>query len=257
MSDDLKAKIQSRFTASADSYVTSDVHARGESLGVLFDLVGPQSDWAMLDVATGAGHTALTFAPHVASVIATDLTHRMLTKAVEAAAAKDLNGVHAGVADAELLPFDDHSFDLLTCRLAFHHFSDPEQALREFRRVLSPAGVLGFTDNITVEETEAANYYNDYERLRDPSHNCVYSLSKLEEMLVTCGFRSEATRRLSKEFEFENWANRQRVSTDDRKRLLGMMRELPDALTPLLLPRWADGTMYFTLQEAVILARPA
>ena len=90
MSDDLKAKIQSRFAASADSYVTSDVHARGESLGVLLELVRPQSGWAVLNVATGTGHTALTFAPHVASVVATDLTHRMLAKAVESAAASRL-----------------------------------------------------------------------------------------------------------------------------------------------------------------------
>ena len=35
-----------------------------------------------------------------------------------------------------------------------------------------------------------------------------------------------------------------------------MMRDLPAVLQPVMAPRWADGTLYFTLLEAVLLARP-
>ena len=256
MSDDLKAKVQSQFGASADDYATSDVHAKGDSLAVLLDLVQPQPDWHALDVATGAGHTALLFAPHVAHVIAGDLTEPMLAKAAELAARRGLTNVDTRQADAESLTFDDGTFDLVTCRLAFHHFPNPRQAVSEFARVLKPGGVLGFTDNVTVPEKQAAGYYNAYEKLRDPSHNWVYPKVRLEAMFQHAGLMVEQSSRiLMKELEFHNWADRQHVSAADKAKLLEMMRNLPDALQPLFAPRWTTETMYFNLWEVVIVAR--
>ena len=130
MSDELKAKVQAQFGASSDAYAISDIHAKGESLAILLELVQPQPDWQAVDVATGAGHTALAFAPYVARVVATDLTAEMLAKTAELAAARGLTNVETKPADAEALPFDDASFDLVTCRLAFHHFPNPRQAIR-------------------------------------------------------------------------------------------------------------------------------
>ncbi len=247
-----KSTVQSQFGPSADAYATSEVHARGESLDVLLELVRPRPHWHMLDVGTGAGHTALTFAPHVARAVATDITPEMLAKTAELAAARGLVNLEARPADAEALPFADASFDLLTCRLAFHHFPNPRQALAEFARVLKPGGILGFTDNITVPEKQAAAYYNAYEKLRDPSHHWVYPQPRLEAMFQQAGFTILATRRLSKEFEFHAWADRQHVSDENKARLLEMMRHLPESLRPLFAPRWAEGTLYFSLWELVV-----
>jgi len=255
MTDDIKARVQTRFGASTDGYATSDIHAKGESLDLLLELVRPRSHWHALDVATGAGHTAHRFAPHVASVVATDLTEGMLTKTAELAAGLGLSNVETHRADAENLPFEVDTFDLLTCRLAFHHFPNPRQALDEFARVLKPGGVIGFTDNITVPDRQAAGYYNAYEKLRDPSHNWVYPLVRLQAMFEQAGLTVETTRQLSKEFEFQAWADRQHVSAADKEKLLEMMGHLPEALIPLFAPRWANDTLYFSLWEVVIVAR--
>jgi len=252
MSDELKAKARAQFGASADAYATSDIHARGESLALLVELVRPQANWYALDVATGAGHTALAIAPRVARVMATDLTHAMLAKTAELAAGRGLANLETRLADAEALPFEDSLFDLVTCRLAFHHFPNPRQALSEFARVLKPGGVLGFTDNIVVPHKQAAGYYNAYEKLRDPSHHWVYPLVRLQAMFEDAGLFVRATRQLSKEFEFHAWADRQGASEATKEKLLDMMRHIPEALEPLFAPRWADGTMYFSLWEAVI-----
>ena len=255
MTDELKSKVQTQFGASAADYATSDIHARGESLGVLLEFVQPQTDWHALDVATGAGHTALMFAPLVAEMTACDLTPQMLRQTESLAEARGVANLSTQFADAESLPFDDSAFDLVTCRLAFHHFPHPEQALAEFARVLRPGGVLALTDNYTVEDEAAAAYYNAYEKLRDPSHFCVHRLSKLRAMIEAAGFALGESRELTKEFEFHAWADRQRVSDDDKQRLLDMMRAIPPALQSLFHPRWADGTMYFSLAEVVLVAR--
>ncbi|MCB0167050.1 MAG: class I SAM-dependent methyltransferase [Anaerolineae bacterium] len=256
MSDELKAKVKSQFGVSADSYATSDVHAQGESLGMLLNLVKPQPEWQALDVATGAGHTAMLFAPHVAHVIASDLTEPMLTKTAQLAAERGLTNLETRSADAEALSFDDNAFDLVTCRLAFHHFPNPHQALSEIARVLKPGGIFGLSDNITVPDKQAAGYYNAYEKLRDPSHHWVYPQVRLEAMLEKAGLKVEATSNvMTKEFEFHKWADRQNVSDPNKDKLLEMMRHIPESLQPLLAPRWADGTMYFNLWEVVIVAR--
>ncbi|MEM7035184.1 MAG: class I SAM-dependent methyltransferase, partial [Chloroflexota bacterium] len=247
MTDDIKAKVKSQFGASAEGYVTSQVHAKGESLSILTELIKPQPEWQVLDVATGAGHTALTFAPHVAHVVATDLTEQMLTKTAELAASRGITNLETKPADAEALPFDDETFDLVTCRIALHHFPNAKQAIHEFARVVKPGGVVGLVDNITVPDKKAAGYHNAYEKLRDPSHNWAYPLARLTAMFEQAGLTVETTRQLSKEMEFHQWADRMKVSEEDKAKLLEMMRNLPEALQPLFSPRWTEETMYFSL----------
>jgi protein-L-isoaspartate O-methyltransferase len=50
------------------------VHAQGPGLARLVELTQPQPEWRVLDVATGAGHTAFAFAPFVREVTAVDIT---------------------------------------------------------------------------------------------------------------------------------------------------------------------------------------
>ncbi len=52
--------------------------------------------------------------------------------------------VDARVADAEALPFEDGSFDLVVGHAVLHHLPDLQQAFSEFFRVLRPGGVVVF-----------------------------------------------------------------------------------------------------------------
>ena len=253
--DATKDLVRSQFGRSAAAYATSDVHAHGEGPGLLVAMLRPEAGWHALDVATGAGHTALAMAPYVADVLATDLTPEMLDQTRRLAAERGLANVTTSIGDAESLPFENGRFDLVTCRLAFHHFPHPEQAMREFARVLKPGGLLGFSDNIAVEDPAGAAAYNAYEKLRDPSHHEVPPLSRLITMLETAGLHVEATQSFSKEMEFTVWADRMHVSAPDKQRLLEMLRTVPASARPLLQPRTADGVTYFSLWECVIVAR--
>lgn len=259
MSEELaKERVKQQFGQSARDYAVSDVHASGESLRLLIDLTRPRAEWTTVDVATGAGHTAMAFAPHVSRVIATDLTPAMLEVTRELAAARQLDNVETQLADAESLPFPDNSIDLVTCRLAMHHFPRREQAIAGFYRVLKPGGYFGLTDNITLDDDEAAAEYNAIEIARDPSHLEVLSLESLTEKLIAAGFKIDATRTLTKEFELNDWADRQKVTAEGKEGLRRMFRGMSDKLKILMKPREADGTIYFTLWEAVLVAhKPA
>jgi ubiquinone/menaquinone biosynthesis C-methylase UbiE len=127
------------------------VHAKGASLQRLVELTEPKPHWRVLDVATGAGHTALAFAPHVAKVTATDITEEMLREARKLAASRGLTNVRTLYAKAEDLPFPDASFDLVVCRLAAHHFDDMKGFAAEACRVLMPGGTIGIVDTIAPD----------------------------------------------------------------------------------------------------------
>ena len=174
-----KSLVQQQFGAHAAAYVTSSVHAKGASLGRLVELVRPQPTWQALDVATGAGHTAAAFAPHVGRVIASDLTEEMLQEAAKLAKAKGLANMETARADAEALPFEDARFDLVTCRIAPHHFPDIPSFVAEVCRSLKAGGTFALVDNIapdaestpgfsSAELRDAALTYNAFEKIRDP-----------------------------------------------------------------------------------------
>ena len=133
-----KSLSQEQFGKNAAHYLTSTPHATGKSLQRLVDLTSPQKSWRVLDIATGGGHVAYTFAPHVARVWATDITQEMLDMVKLEAAKRGLANLRTTYAKAEALPFEDESFELVTCRVAPHHFDSIPEFLAETRRVLRP-----------------------------------------------------------------------------------------------------------------------
>src|SRR5438034_361299 len=105
-------KTRQQFGAVAEKYVTSKVHAEGESLQLMVAMARPKATDRVLDVGTGAGHCAFAFAPHVASVVASDITEPMLEQVRRGIARRGLTNVTAfGPAPAEDLPFPDGAFE--------------------------------------------------------------------------------------------------------------------------------------------------
>lgn len=95
----------------------------------------------ILDVGCGTGLFARRLAEEFpqASVVGLDLSEGMLAKAaVNCASVADRVELVKG--DSENLPFDDNSFDLVTCIHSFHHYPNQERVVREMYRVLAPDG---------------------------------------------------------------------------------------------------------------------
>ena len=245
--------IQRKFGEATAEYAASAVHARGASLARLVELVDPKPSWRVLDVATGAGHTALAFAPRVARVTASDVTDAMLVEAKKLAKARGLVNFRTARARAEDLPFPDMSFDLVTCRLAAHHFENSRAFVEEAFRVLMPKGMFALVDNISPGSRDLAAVHNDFEKLRDPSHGRCLALSEWAALLEDAGFTVEHREHRDQDIEFDPWMQRMRCADSTIARLKAMLGEEP--LTSLLKPRETDGGVVFTLQEAIIIAR--
>lgn len=245
---------QQQFGANAANYATSEVHAKGASLGRIVELVDTQPSWRALDIATAAGHTAFAFAPHVASVVASDVTSEMLEVAAGVAADRGIENVTFEYADAHDLPFDDASFDLVVCRIAPHHFEDPATFVAEAARVLAPGGVFGMVDNLAPEDPATALWCDDFERRRDLSHLRCLPISEWLAHIESAGLADAHVETMGKLMKFVPWANNMSVPDDVRAQLLDDLANADDQVKEWLRPKLGDEPS-FVLTEGLFTAR--
>ena len=245
-----KTLVQEQFGKTAASYLTSTPHALGKSLERLVTLTSPQKSWHALDVATGGGHVAYAFAPHVARVWATDITQEMLDMVKAEAHKRGLINIRTAYAKAEALPFEDGSFDLVTCRIAPHHFDSIPEFLSEVHRVLKPGGLFAVVDNV-VPDGNVGDYVNAFERFRDPSHLRAWTMDEWRGALTKHKFTIAHEEQIYKKMEFKSWASRH----DDTMQALlrAMLAQVTPEVKATLEPQGAGADLTFRLCEGLFI----
>lgn len=223
--ENIKEKVRDVFGKNADKYVTSESHAKGDDLPLLIEWLEPQSDWVALDIATGGGHVAKTISPYVGTVFSTDLTERMLSNTASHLS-KDYKNIWYVIADAESLPFLEGTFDLVTCRIAPHHFPKPKNFISEVERVLKPGGRFLLIDNVAPEEEQLDVFMNTVEKLRDDSHVRCLSIKEWRDLFTTSGLIEIRSENRKKTFQFPTWVTR---TTNSQEQIKNVQQYILDA----------------------------
>ena len=122
----------------------------------------------VLDVACGTGDMSVLLAKQGCTVTGIDISDEMLNIAQRkssAGVATSASGTPAyQVADAEHLPFDDATFDIITCAFGIRNFVHFEQGLSEMARVLEPGGRMVILELSTPDNPIIRPFYNFYAR---------------------------------------------------------------------------------------------
>jgi len=99
-----------------------------------------------LEIGSGTGYFSLNLVQLgvIERLTATDISPGMLERLAGTAEALGLEEVTTVETEAEVLPFEDESFDLVLGHAVLHHIPDLDKAFAEFRRVLRPGGMIAF-----------------------------------------------------------------------------------------------------------------
>jgi len=159
-----------QFEGRSAAYGKAHILSQTDDLRSALPHLAVQRGQRVLDVATGGGHTAVFFARLGLEVMAADIAPAMLAQTGELAREAGV-AVATCIHPAEQMPHPDGCFDLVTCRVAAHHFSCPASFVMESARVLKPGGKLLLIDGSVEDgQPEAEAWIHEVEKLRDPSH---------------------------------------------------------------------------------------
>jgi ubiquinone/menaquinone biosynthesis C-methylase UbiE len=250
--DDL-TESQRQFSQVAEAYRQSPTHADPVSLARFIALAELKPNHRVLDIATGAGHTALAAAPYVLEVVGLDITPEMLDQAEELAAEREVRNVSFVIGDAQQLPFSASSFDRVLVRSAPHHFKQLIPALAEAYRVLRPGGVFAVSD--CSPPPVVRDWLEVVEIGRDPSHIRSRALEEWRALLQALGFTVEHAERIEQEKDILEWFEIAKVGDKEQRHLLDLYETAPQAVKGQLLAQWREGRFYHRYWHALIRAR--
>ena len=184
--------IRESFTTQAEDFAANPWVIDEERMQRLVAAARLTGNERVLDLATGPGYIAEAFARVAREVVGVDLTDAMLAIARERTKARGISNLKFRAADAQNLPFEKETFDLVVCRLALHHFEEPLSLLSEMTRVCSAGGMVVVEDIYASEHPERAAYQDRWEMLRDPSHVRTLSLSELLQLFRDVGLETDS-----------------------------------------------------------------
>ena len=156
-------------------------------VALVVDAAKPQPEDKAIDLACGPGTVACALAKRVRHVVGLDSTVPMLEQARGFARRQSLDNVEWRAGDVYQTPFADGSFDIVTCRFAFHHFEKPALAFAEMVRLVATGGRVVVCDGLASEEPAKAEAFNAMERRRDPSTVEFRTLTYLRRLFEAAG----------------------------------------------------------------------
>ncbi len=254
--DEIQRAAQEQFARQSQRYGRGHILENIEDVATALGRIPLRSPARVLDVATGGGHTGLYLASLGHKVTLADLAQSMLDRAAQTAKERGL-AVDTRQHVAEELPYADGSFDLVTCRVAAHHFSSPERFIAETARVLGASGYLLLIDG-TVEdgEPEAEQWMHELEKFRDPSHNrfltpgrwsklCDQHKLEVKDVILTPFKQPD----LNWYFDTAN------TSAENRTRVLELIANAPESARRLFKIGSEEGKIVWWWQRLTLIAR--
>lgn len=172
--------VKQSFKKQAEKFATYHM-SKAEYTDYLIERIGAKGNEHALEVAAGTCICGRALAPFVKDITCLDLTEEMLAQGKKLAEESRIENIYFQMGNAEDLPYEAETFDLVITRLSFHHFTDPEKPFQEMQRVLKKGGKMIVWDMEATEES-LREIDDKIEKLRDPSHTRILSREEFEKM---------------------------------------------------------------------------
>lgn len=254
--DPIQQAAQAQFGRQSRNYGPSHILADISDVAAALTRISLPARARVLDVATGAGHTGLHLASLGHEVTCADLAAPMLDRVREAAAARGL-AVTTRQHPAEELPYGGASFDLVTSRIAPHHFSSPADFVRETARVLRGGGWFLLIDGSVPDDApEAEAWLHEVEKLRDPSHRRLLTPRAWRELCAAHRLLVESAElRPLQQPDLEWYFDTAATSVENRARVRALVAHAPEAARTAFRLGEEAGRIVWWWQRLTLVAR--
>ncbi len=222
--------VLSEFSHQARSFDRAVAMRSAETLGALLELVPERDAGRWLDAACGSGVVTRALARQVDEVIGIDMTAAMLDVGRREADSAGLDNVRFESGDACALELPDAGFDGAVTRFSLHHIPVPGRMIAELARVVLPGGLVIIGDHVTEEDTAAAAWHQEIERLRDPSHWGCLTPTRVTELALHAGLILDAARLIPFRLDFDDWLARSSADADAAELIQVCLAERPDGV---------------------------
>lgn len=187
---DSKNKSKRHFDAIATNYNTShDGKFCADMYAPLIEAIHKVKGENLLDLGCGNGNLLTQLVRSGFVLTGVDLSEAMIEQARQR-----LDGYAELIAaDAGHLPFPADAFDVLVCNASFHHYPEPEAALKEMHRVLRPGGTLLIGECYMAQPLRAA--MNVLIRFSPDGDHHFYGKRELSSLLEAHGFAIQSIRK--------------------------------------------------------------
>lgn len=254
--NEIQRAAQEQFARQSHCYGAGHILENVEDVREVIEPLHLGSGARALDVATGAGHTGLFLAELGCDVTLGDIARPMLERAREAAARRGLT-VKIQLHAAENFPCPNAVFDLVTCRVAAHHFSSPDAFVSETARVLQPGGHFLVIDG-TVEDNqpEAEAWMHAVEKCRDPSHHRFLTPGTWRQLCEVNGLAIQQLKLTPFKQPDLNWYFETAGTTaENRAKVLALVQGAPESARRLFRLAREDGKVVWWWQRLTLLAQ--
>jgi ubiquinone/menaquinone biosynthesis C-methylase UbiE len=254
--DAAQAASAAQFDRQSDRYGKSYILADTQDVASALQGLPVPSAGKALDVATGGGHTALYLARHGWKVTAGDVSARMLENARKLIEEAGLQ-VETRLFPAEEIPFADAAFDLVTVRVAPHHFSSPERFVAEVARVAKRGGHFLLIDGSVPDNDPATEeWLHEVEKWRDPSHGRFLSRSAWETLVQSKGFAIERSElNPMKQPDLQWYFETAATPPENRVKVLDAVKTVPPQVRAALRLGEEEGRIVWWWPRLTLLAR--
>jgi ubiquinone/menaquinone biosynthesis C-methylase UbiE len=254
--DEVQQAAQEQFARQSHRYAQGHILENIEDVRAAIEPLDLPLGSRVLDIAAGAGHTGLFLASLGHDVTLADIALPMLERAMEAAARRGLK-VQARQHAAERFPYTDAGFDLVTCRVAAHHFSSPEGFIGETARVLKTGGYFVLIDgSVEDDRPEAEAWIHAVEKYRDPSHHRFQTPRAWSRWCEASGLSVVHTMLVPFKQPDLNWYfETAATSTENRGKVLELIANAPDAARERFRLAEEEGRIVWWWQRLTLVAR--
>lgn len=192
--DNYKEKSKKSFSQQAENYDAGHYGKHAKTLySSVLQKLGQFSFNKLLDVGCGTGNLlSLISSRYEVQIVGIDLSQDMLNIAQD----KLDENANLIIGDSENLPFNNDSFDIVTCTDSFHHYPNAENVLAEIKRVLKPGGNFIIADPwLATPLRQFANILMPFNRDGDVK---IYGESEICKLLENAGFNTVKWEKIDK-----------------------------------------------------------